>query len=429
MPKSTPNTNDADPTHSPRKEGIPHLWLFWLGSGYDARAYSSRVLHFVDVARGDLVLVDGRADQSYVRDVARRRGIPRDRIFASQPSALPFASQLTQHETRRIGAWVRRHTDTIVLVPASTCTDTFAEFDMQLRRDAPADLAIEAEGEDLAWARLFGNKGFVHPRLREGERATSLWQRALGDGGSGDVRVPRGFLCRGKDEVREAWRRLGDASVALKEIDSSGGIGVHFLQQPADLDALEIGSAEIIVEEDLRLRHARLRFLTIHYDGAALGPVMEQLFMRDDATGVPGALYSGSRTIPQDTDVVRRIRAGMQRVVDRLRPTHVGGFDVAVGDDDALYVLDVNSARFNGSHTAMAAMAWRFPDQRHFACFKLTRTEPERFERLRERVRDLPWCEPVCYDGRTARWVVAGDSPAACAHREALLRERLAAEA
>lgn len=392
----------------------PHLWMFWVGSGYDSSYFSSQVLQYVDVSRGDLVIVDGRGDADYVRHIATQRGIPLDRVYTSQPSELAFCRQLVQHETRPIGRWLRRHTKHVVLAPFSTCTSTFVEFLFQLRRDAPPDLRIEREGESIEWATVFGNKGIVHRRLDE---ASGVWQRVVGED-SGDIRAPRGFLCRGKAEVLEAWRRLGDPSVALKEIDSSGGVGVHFLRDPADLDALDLGPLEVIVEEDLRLRHERLEFLTIHYADGEVGMVMEQKFAN-------GTFYIGSQTISQDTDVVRRIRAGAQRIVARLRPRHVGGFDIAVGDGHALYVLDVNSARFNGSHTAMALKQWRFPEHEHFTYFKASLPNPESFAALRARHADLSWCEASCYDGQTARWLVVGASPEECAAREATLRDRL----
>ena len=392
----------------------PHLWMFWVGSGYDSTYFSSQALQYVDVSRGDLVIIDGRGDAGYVQHIADERNIPLDCVYTTQATELPFSRQLVQQETRSIGEWIRQHTSRIVLTPFSTCTATFVEFMFQLRRDAPPDLQIEREGESIEWATVFGNKGIVHRRLDE---ASGVWQRVVGEE-SGDIRAPRGFLCRGKEEIREAWRRLGDPSVALKEIDSSGGFGVHFLRDPAELDALDIGQVEVIVEEDLRLRHERLDFLTIHYAHGEVGAVMDQKFEN-------GTCYIGSRTIAQDTDVVRRIREGARRIVSTLRPRHVGGFDIAVGDGRDLYVLDVNSARFNGTHTAMALKQWRFPEHEHFAYFKASLPRPETFAALRARYADLDFCEASCFDGRTARWLVVGSSPEECAAREATLRDRL----
>ena len=304
----------------------------------------------------DKVLVDGRSDRVLLERVMRRRQIPASSVFVASnttETTIPYHRYLTQPgERERLIAFIQgihkthrvpHHSQhSYTLVPFCASSPEFIELLVALQRSTNhtnPDIQWCVDGEDDRWTRLYGNKGIVHPRVGE---ETSVWSRMIGE--VPHLQIPNGRLCQTADDIHSVWCEWGKpSSVVLKDIDSSGGAGVHFVHPNADGTALDlfdtypdgtttpipIGQTDIIVEEDLRLKHDRLDFLAIQYHGSSLSPVIEQQFL-------PGNRYSGSFTVEQDHPVIQRVKEGVRHVVQRMAPSHRGGFDICVGDGDAL---------------------------------------------------------------------------------------------
>ena len=442
--------------HTPTR--TRRVWCFF--SPYDIAYYAAQALHYVH-PKNDLILLDGRTDPDFFYEVIRARNIPADNVFVASntwDSKLPYHKHLVEHDLHALTTFLQRHQsarpdEQLALVPFQANAPTFVEMYHVLQRRFGDDLGYI--GEDPLWSVLFGNKGIVHPTAN----GSSVWARTVGEVLPCGLRAPKGRLCVTAKDVRQTWRDWGcPDSLVLKEIESSGGAGVHFvhadkpptppdakyaLPQHLPLKGIPLGQAPIIVEEDLRTKHKRLDFLAIQYDASVarpsasvqaqsdalrpsasptitLGPVIKQQFLK-------GNVYSGSHTIDQSSEVVQRIRKDVMTAVQRMRPTHRGGFDIAVGDDPnssdppTLYLLDVNSSRFNGTDTARALCSWKHPTAAHFTYFSTPSVSGD----VRKRVRAaFPWASMTAFDGRRGRWVVVGDSVEQCATRKAtLLRE------
>ena len=344
--------------HTPTR--TRRVWCFF--SPYDIAYYAAQALHYVH-PENDLILLDGRTDPDFFYEVIRARNIPTDNVFVASntwDSKLPYHKHLVEHDLHALTTFLQRHQsarpdEQLALVPFQANAPTFVEMYHVLQRRF-GDLGYI--GEDPLWSVLFGNKGIVHPTAN----GSSVWARTVGEVLPCGLRAPKGRLCVTAKDVQQTWRDWGcPDSLVLKEIESSGGAGVHFVhadKAPAPPDAkyavpkhlslkgIPLGQAPIIVEEDLRTKHKRLDFLAIQYDASVtrpsasvaqddpqqptitLGPVIKQQFLK-------GNVYSGSHTIDQSSEVVQRIRKDVVTAVQRMCPTHRGGFDIAVGDDPA----------------------------------------------------------------------------------------------
>ena len=411
----------------------PRIWCFF--SPYDIPYYSAQALHFMNPTH-DKVIVDGRTDRTVLQRTMRQRQIPASSVFIASnttKTTTPYHRYLTQPcERERLISFLngpshaKSSNRVYTIVPFTASSPEFIELLMILRKTTTLELKVS--GEEDQWTRLYGNKGIVHPRVGE---ETSVWSRMIGD--VPHLQIPKGRLCITAADIHSVWCEWGKpSSVVIKDIDSSGGAGVHFVGPNADGTALELvdkhadgtttaialGQTDIIVEEDLRLRHKHLEFLAIQYDGTTLSPVIKQQFL-------PGNRYSGSFTVEQNDAVILRMKEGVQEVVRRLAPTHRGGFDICVGDKNRLYILDINTSRYNGTDTARALCSWWAPDTPHCAFFTTIKTPPYAIYEVLRQEGSGQWAEVISYACGTARWVVSGDNPAICTERQEHIQRRL----
>ncbi len=191
-------------------------------------------------------------------------------------------------------------------------------------------------GDSLDWQSVFGNKSILHPRVNSDEK--SIWEHFFPH-----IKVPRGYVCYNKHEVEEAWKKLKTQSVVIKPVKSCGGDGIVFIHSLRELKKYKYKLGSVVnVEENLKMKHKKLEHYATCYDGVKFyGKPVLQLFDKNN-------LWIGSYTC--QTEWNKKLIELTRKITKKLRPRGFGGFDFCVGDNKDIYILDVNTGRFTGSH-------------------------------------------------------------------------------
>ena len=191
-------------------------------------------------------------------------------------------------------------------------------------------------GDSLDWQSVFGNKSILHPRVNSDEK--SIWEYFFPN-----IKAPRGFVCYNKKEVRAAWNKLNTASIVIKPVKNCGGCGIVFIHNLRELKKYKYENGSIVnVEENLKMKYKKLEHYATSYDGIKFhGKPVLQLFDENN-------LWIGSYTC--QTMWNKKLIELTRKITKKLRPRGYGGFDFCVGDNKDIYILDINTGRFTGSH-------------------------------------------------------------------------------
>ena len=137
--------------------------------------------------------------------------------------------------------------------------------------------------------------------------------------------------------------------MVLKPTKGSGGFGIKFVNNLGELKKFDFPKGKkVSVEENLGEKHKTLDFYAMSYDGIDyFGKPVIQIFKN-------GTEWAGSYTCKSKWN--KKIIQLTDQIACTLHSRGVGGFDFCVGDNKEIYVLDVNTGRFTGSHVPILYM-------------------------------------------------------------------------
>lgn len=155
----------------------------------------------------------------------------------------------------------------------------------------------------------------------------------------------RGFWCRNKEELFEAYLKLqtyGVDEMAIKPIYTSGGLGIQFIKDTDEIEYYGFPFGEIVLEE--KAYDLGNVFPVYHFEeNKCCGEISYQLIKGNRFSGVTNML-----TLPE------HLYQECERQKDEFMKTFdlkaFWGIDMMIVKDKSIFVNDINSGRLNGSH-------------------------------------------------------------------------------
>ena len=211
-------------------------------------------------------------------------------------------------------------------------------------------------------------KDCLHPFLDKGRE--SLVHRFLLNPYTGEparIRVPRGFRCRTKRELLDAYRLLTDQgfTLFLKPGWQEGGFGIEYNVSYEAVRDFEWDTAQgpVVLEEALgRDAHPDGRPIlpvALLLASSIVGDVVEQLVRK--ASGYK-AYFGTLSPIQVPPDLKQRLRDCALQVADVLQFKGFWGVDFLLHDGE-IYLIDINSGRLNGGHPPILFASMYAPGQ------------------------------------------------------------------
>jgi hypothetical protein len=299
-----------------------------------------RTQHALSMAeKDDYILIYGNKNMEFIRYYANKYNLKCDHILFTPGLENDFDEEIYKHCLDEL-ATILKNQRRIYFVPRQV-NEKFLKWMVVLTHKLPQSY-ISYFGDSLDWQSVLGSKEILHPRIDHKDK--SIWEHYCTN-----IKTPRGFICISKEECIEAWKRLRTTSVVLKPTKGSGGFGVKFVNNLGELKKFDFPKGKkVSVEENLEEKHKRLDFYAMSYDGIDyFGKPVKQIFKN-------GTEWTGSYTCKSKWN--KKIIQLTDQIACTLHPRGFGGFDFCVGDNKEIYVLDINTGRFTGSHIPILYM-------------------------------------------------------------------------
>jgi hypothetical protein len=201
-------------------------------------------------------------------------------------------------------------------------------------------LGLPVCGDTWQWRRQYG-KVSLHRHVNEHKRMfTSLDELSL-------FRTPRGYVADTSAELSEAFKRLiadGVTRLMLKPAYSDTGEGIIYLngRDKRKVENYEFTLGPVIIEERI----------AVAFDLNLGGPISPSIHWAGFATGAPtsqvvengeyfGTCYPAGLSEKLHRQAVDMVKA----YVRYATPKGLGGLDFVCGEDENLYLCDVNNGR------------------------------------------------------------------------------------
>ena len=203
-------------------------------------------------------------------------------------------------------------------------------------------------GENMDWMALWSKKSILYPNWNK----TNPDQKSPLQETIPDIEkiLNKGYICHNKKEVKEVFEHFENSPIVIKEIESCGGDGIIFIKKHEEIDKLNNSSllSRCIVEKDLNYCNENadenLLFTSVLYKKSkVIDKPYLQLFSSQSA-------YCGARSLKHNKS--KEISEWAEKIVAALHAKGRGGFDFCIKGDN-LYLIDVNTARFNGTHIGL----------------------------------------------------------------------------
>lgn len=213
------------------------------------------------------------------------------------------------------------------------------------------DIGLHVVYDSVEWREQYGFKSILHPR--PGETHSFLQGMMPPDK---TIPVPRGYNCSNTEELLCGVELMRSdpgppiTEVCLKPLGASDGDGIEFvnINDHEKFLSYAFPMGDISVEEKLRLDKnpdGSLMTVVTHYcQSHLLGPSCDQLV----GNSVSETAFIGN-VHPSECprDLRKRCEATALAIMAVTKPKGPGGFDFLF-ENGTPYLVDVNSARFNG---------------------------------------------------------------------------------
>lgn len=229
-----------------------------------------------------------------------------------------------------------------------------------------AQIGAPIFGDDEKWARIYSNKGILHPNAIPQLRDPSLpllQEEICG------IRLPRGYTCTTKEELIVSYELLqadGVEKFILKPAVGTTGEGILLVDTKSQIIEYAFPMGAVVFEERLRIdtdEQGKNISPSIQYFGRKLqGGVTDQTFK--------GVAYEGN-VVPSATSpkFQKELLEMARRIILWLQPRGPGGFDF-LSVQGRPVLVDPNVGRFTGAHPAKIFRALYAP-RMPFACWKV----------------------------------------------------------
>ena len=285
----------------------------------------------------------------------------------------------------------------------------FLEWYQLIRVSIQNNQSITYCGDGLDWIALWGRKSILHPRWSvdnsqgKTQNLSSL-RKVLP---SSKEILPQGYICYSRSDVYQIWDKWNDKNshkpvrLVLKDIDSCGGAGIQFINRRSDIENALV-EGEFLVERNLQDLHQKLLFFAITFEGQNInGDPFLQVFNGD-------TFYSGSHSFEHPS--FPEIKQWTQKILEAIKPQGRGGFDFCVGDDSHIYLLDVNTARFNGSHYAQECIRDRLKTNCYFYQYRVPMKKSHKFKDVVKLIEDHQYVRIMNFHPHRMQLLICADN-------------------
>lgn len=246
-------------------------------------------------------------------------------------------------------------------------------------------------GDNLDWMALWGKKSILYPNWdKSNPSKNSPLKEIVPDIGK---ILNEGYICHSKTEIKEVFEHFDKTPIVIKEIDSCGGDGIVFAKTEQEIDELTntILLSNCIVEKDLtdsdqsncdqsncdqsnsdQSNSDQPIFTSVLYKKSkVIDKPYLQLFSSPTA-------YCGAHSLKHKKS--NEIKEWTEKIVSALHAKGRGGLDFCIKGDN-LYLIDVNTARFNGTHIGLELM--QKEKYKYFYQYRKSFENPVLFEDLK----------------------------------------------
>ena len=216
--------------------------------------------------------------------------------------------------------------------------------------------------EDPQWLATYGDKGMLHRHMDSLDRP-SVIERI-----DKSISVPRGYVCKTRQELLDARRLLADVNVCIKPLAGATGEGIILDASQQHLDTYDFPMGPVNLEEMLHLdldENKQAISPAMHYlGGEIIGEHMVDQVMQ-------GAAYIGWRRSTVSPNFSEVAQQAMHKFLRKALPCGPGGFDF-LSVDGQPFLTDINTGRFNGAHAPkIFHTKYRSPNCNEFLCTKI----------------------------------------------------------
>jgi hypothetical protein len=189
-----------------------------------------------------------------------------------------------------------------------------------------------------------------------------------------EVKVPRGFTCYSKDEIREAIKILESQNIKkylIKEVFSCGGENIYFPESEDEFEGFmdehinfeNSNNCKLVkayvVEEMIIINDKSCDTYVVHYLGDQLCPGI----FKQHSTSFG---YTGISSEQANSELESKILLQAESILNTLKFKGPWGMDFVVDQEGNPFLIDLNHGRICGSHYVRIFKDLFAPESKYF---------------------------------------------------------------